>query len=59
MPTDIFSQGHKSPSPGGEKTPLKYSARGAKIQPQISHSDDLGKLPSSFLPQGKVSQDKK
>ena len=40
--TEIFSQGHEKPLDRGAKNPLTYSARGAKIQLQISHSTDLG-----------------
>ena len=43
----------KSPQPGSEENPCKYSARGAKSQPRFSHSADKGKLPSKCLPQGK------
>ena len=53
-PLIYSAKGTKSPYPGGEKIPWKYSARGAKIQPKISHSDDIGNLPSKCLPQGKV-----
>ena len=38
----------------GMKIPGKYSARDAKIQPQISHYADIGDLPSKCLLQVKV-----
>ena len=52
-PLKYLSKGLKSPLPGGEKSPCKYSARGANSQPRIDHSADLGKLPIKCFPQGK------
>ena len=42
----------KSPSPGSEKIPCKYSARSAKSQPRFSHSTDQGKIAKQVLSHG-------
>ena len=51
-PRKYLSKGSKSPSPGSEKSPCKYSTRGAKSQPRFSHSSDQGKITKQVLPQG-------
>ena len=48
-----LAKGSKSPSQGSEKSPCKYSARGAKSQPRSSHSADQGKITKQVFPQGK------
>ena len=52
-PQKYLSKGSKSPSPGSEISPCKYSARGAKSQQRFSHSADQGKITKQLLPQGK------
>ena len=52
--TEIFSQWQEKPLDRGKKIPCKYSARGLKSRPRISHSADQGNLPSKCFPQGKV-----
>ena len=53
-PLKYLAKGSKSPYPGSEKIPCKYSARGAKSQPRFSLSADQGRLPSNFFVAGKV-----
>ena len=53
-PLKYSAMGSKSPYPGSDKIPCKYSDRGAKSQPIFTHSADQGKLPSNCLPQGKL-----
>ena len=53
FPQKYLAKGSKIPSPGSEKIPGKYSARGAKIQPRFSHSADQGKITKQVFPHGK------
>ena len=48
-----LAKGSKSPSPGSEKSPCKYSSRGAKSQPRFSHYADQGKITKQVLLQEK------
>ena len=54
-PQKYLDKGLKSPSPGSEKIPCNYSARGAKIQPRFGHSADQGKITKQVLPQRKCA----
>ena len=53
-PQKYLSKVSKSPSPGREKIPCKYSARGAKSQPRLSHSADQGNVTKQAFATGKV-----
>ena len=52
-PRKYLAKGSKIPLLGSEKGPCKYSARGAKFQPIVSHSSDQGKITKQVLAAGK------
>ena len=52
-PQKYLAKGSKSPLPGSEKSPCKYSAGGVKSQPRFSHPADQGKITNEVLTQGK------
>ena len=53
FPQKYLAKASKSPSLGSEKSPCKYSARGANIQPRFSHSADQGRITKQVLQQEK------
>ena len=53
LPWKYLTKGSKSPSPGSEKIPCKYSARNARSQPRFSNSADQGNITKQVFLQGK------
>ena len=53
-PRKYFSRDLKIPLPRSQKRPCEYSARGAKIQPRFSHSDDQGNFTKQVFAARKV-----
>ena len=51
-PQKYLAKESRSPPQGRNRSPCKYSSRGAKIQPRFSHSTDQGKITKQVLPQG-------